>query len=63
MHRPTSVMEACKKEKRGVVIFLTAVKVGERDICRRMSAVYGDNSILCLGVLEDHKRFREGHCY
>ena len=35
--RPTSVMETSKEEQIGVVRFLTAAGVGEREINRRMS--------------------------
>ncbi|KAJ4435076.1 hypothetical protein ANN_23651 [Periplaneta americana] len=54
-------MEASKQEQRGVVRFLTAEGIGEREIHRRISAIYGEHSMSCSHVLEWHKRFQEGH--
>ncbi|GBM79938.1 hypothetical protein AVEN_205504-1 [Araneus ventricosus] len=53
-------MQASKKEQRGVIRFLAADRVGDREMYRRMKAVYGEYSLSRSTVVECRKRFFEG---
>lgn len=51
-------MEASKVEQRDVVQFVTPGGVGRREIHLRISAFYGERSMLFSRLLEEHNAFR-----
>ncbi|GFR24506.1 hypothetical protein TNCT_120831 [Trichonephila clavata] len=54
-------MDVPKEEQRGVLRFLAAESVSQKEISRRMTVVYGAHCLSLTTVKRWSKRFREGH--